>query len=96
MNVFIQTYIGHGGKVENKNPVICTQNRGEEIGDAVARARTEVGNQVKALPQIMFFVLPGRDSFMYERLKKNMECRFAMVSQSKFHTSNKFDLSDSG
>jgi eukaryotic translation initiation factor 2C len=97
MNVFIQTYVGHGGKVENKNPVICTQNRGEEIGDAVARARTEVGNQAKALPQIMFFVLPGRDSFMYERLKKNMECRFAMVSQSKFHISKKkFDISDSG
>jgi hypothetical protein len=44
----------------------------------------------------MFFVLPGRDSFMYERLKKNMECRFAMVSQSKFYISNKVDISDSG
>ena len=33
------------------------------------------------LPQILLFVLPGRDSFMYERLKKNMECRYAMVSQ---------------
>ena len=27
------------------------------------------------------FVLPSRDSAMYERLKKNMECRWAMVSQ---------------
>lgn len=35
----------------------------------------------KSNPQIIFYVLPGRDSFMYERLKKNMECRFAMVSQ---------------
>lgn len=27
------------------------------------------------------YVLPGRDSFTYERLKKNNECRFALVSQ---------------
>ena len=33
------------------------------------------------MPQILLYVLPGRDSFMYERLKKNNECRFAMVSQ---------------
>jgi eukaryotic translation initiation factor 2C len=95
LNVFIQTYIGHGGKIENKNPVVSMQNRGEEIGDAVARARTEIGNQAKALPQIIFFVLPGRDSFMYERLKKNMECRFAMVSQSKLHFSIELEISDS-
>jgi len=35
----------------------------------------------QSVPQIMLFILPGRDSFMYERLKKNMECRYAMVSQ---------------
>jgi hypothetical protein len=38
-------------------------------------------NLAQMLPQILLYVLPGRDSFMYERLKKNMECRFAMVSQ---------------
>ena len=84
LNVFIQTYIGHGGRVENRNPIIYTSQRGQELGDAVVAARMAAGNQSQALPQILFFVMPGRDSFMYERLKKNMECRFAMVSQSKF------------
>ncbi|KAF4636136.1 hypothetical protein G7Y89_g1931 [Cudoniella acicularis] len=81
LNVFIQTYIGHGGKVENKNPHIYTQGRGQDLAEMVTAARLAAGNQVKAMPQILLYVLPGRDSFMYERLKRNMECRFAMVSQ---------------
>jgi eukaryotic translation initiation factor 2C len=83
INVFIQTYTGHGGKVENRNPVIYSQPRGEEIPATVANARTAIGNQAQALPQIIFYVLGGRDSWKYERLKKNTECRFAMVSQCK-------------
>jgi eukaryotic translation initiation factor 2C len=85
LQIFIQTYVGHGGKVENKNPVVCMGKQGEDLGDLVAAARTKTGNQSQSLPQILFFILPSRDSFVYERLKKNMECRFAMVSQSKFH-----------
>lgn len=85
MNVFIQTYIGHGGRIENKNPKIIMHGKGEELGTFAARARNETGNQAQMIPQIMFWVLPGRDSWMYERLKKNMECRFAMFSQSKPH-----------
>ncbi|KAH7395607.1 eukaryotic translation initiation factor-like protein 2C 2 [Cadophora sp. MPI-SDFR-AT-0126] len=80
-NVFISTYVGHGGKVANKNPLIYNQSRSEDIPTLVNNARRAVGDQVKAMPQILFYVLPGRDSFMYERLKKNSECRFAMMSQ---------------
>jgi len=83
INVFIQTYTGHGGKVENRNPAIYNQPRGEDIPVTVVNARNAIGNQSQLLPQIIFYVLPGRDSFMYERLKKNTECRFAMVSQCK-------------
>jgi eukaryotic translation initiation factor 2C len=91
INVFIQTYIGHGGKVENRNPVIYNQGRGEDIPTCVSNARNAAGNQAKFLPQIMFYVLGGRDSFMYERLKKNTECRFAMVSQCKSLISDLFE-----
>lgn len=83
INVFVQTYTGHGGKIENRNPAIYVQQRGEDLPTAVVNARNAAGNQAQALPQILFFVLPGRDSFMYERLKKNTECRFALVSQCK-------------
>ncbi|CAL3971616.1 unnamed protein product [Diplocarpon coronariae] len=80
-NVFIQTYTGHGGKILNKNPVIYAQERQQDLAITVVNARTAAGNQANALPQILFYVLPGRDSYQYERLKKNSECRFALVSQ---------------
>lgn len=32
-------------------------------------------------PQVMLYILPGRNSTEYERLKKNNECRFGMFSQ---------------
>lgn len=81
LNVFIQTYTGHGGRVVNRNPLIYTQPRGMDLGESVANGRQAIGNAAGAMPQIILFVLPGRDSFMYERLKKSMECRFAMFSQ---------------
>lgn len=52
-----------------------------DLSEAVAQGRQAIGNAASAMPQIILFVLPGRDSFMYERLKKSMECRFAMFSQ---------------
>ncbi|KAE9369735.1 Piwi-domain-containing protein [Stipitochalara longipes BDJ] len=81
INVFIQTYTGHGGRIENRNPVIYNQGRGEEIPGCVVNARNAIGNQASLLPQIIFYVMGSRDSFKYERLKRNTECRFAMVSQ---------------
>ncbi|TVY30849.1 Protein argonaute [Lachnellula hyalina] len=81
LSVFMQTYTGHGGKIQNRNPAIFTQPRNSDIGEAVAQGRQFIGNAAGGMPQIMLFILPGRDSFMYERLKRSMECRFAMVSQ---------------
>ncbi len=38
-------------------------------------------------PQILLYVLKDKNSVNYERLKKNMDCRFGIVSQSMlFHT----------
>lgn len=81
MNVFIQTYVGHGGRVENKNPAIYMGGRNQDMAEVVVDTRKKAGDQAKMAPQILLFVMPGRDSWMYERLKKNNECRFAMVSQ---------------
>ncbi|KAG4436130.1 hypothetical protein IFR05_008373, partial [Cadophora sp. M221] len=81
INVFVSTYVGHGGRIANKNPLIYKQTQNEDLPTLVNNARRAIGDQVKAMPQILFYVLPGRDSFMYERLKKNSECRFALMSQ---------------
>lgn len=84
INVFVQTYTGHGGKIQNKFPLIYRQPKGEDMAATVANFRTATGNQVKALPQILFYVLPGKDSWFYERLKRNNECRFGIVSQCEY------------
>lgn len=82
-NVFIQTYLGHGGKIQNKNPFIYRHVKGEDWADMVAKFRTQTGNQARAMPQILFYIMPGKDSWMYERIKRNNECRFGIVSQCK-------------
>ncbi|CAG8972388.1 hypothetical protein HYALB_00007141 [Hymenoscyphus albidus] len=81
MNVFMQTYIGHGGIVANKNPSIVVSPRGADVYASAIRFRNTVGNANQLSPQIIFIIMSQRDSFMYERLKKIMECRFGMVSQ---------------
>ena len=47
IQVFVQTYIGHGGKVENKSPAIYEHSRGEDFAKAVASTRSAAGNQGK-------------------------------------------------
>ncbi len=34
-------------------------------------------------PQIIMYILPDKGAVTYERLKRNMECRFGIVSQSR-------------
>lgn len=82
-NVFIQTYAGHGGVIKERQPMLLEGPPDLDLAQVIDGGRNQIGNKFNALPQIIFFVLPGRDSWMYERLKKNMECRFAMVSQCK-------------
>jgi eukaryotic translation initiation factor 2C len=85
---FVQIYIGHGGAVALRNPPILRPPPKTDLAMVVQGARNNIGNATNLEPQIIFFVMPGRDSFVYERLKKNMECRFAMVSQCEFSLSS--------
>ncbi|KAG9232999.1 Piwi domain-containing protein [Amylocarpus encephaloides] len=81
ISVFVQTYIGHGGNVTNKRPTIHSAARGEDVAQAALAARQKAGNQAQAIPSIIFVVLPSRDSTVYQRLKRGLECRFGTVSQ---------------
>ncbi|RKF63291.1 Protein argonaute [Erysiphe neolycopersici] len=81
INRLVQIYSDHGGRIENRNPPIYVQSRAEPLPEAVANARNIVGNLSKMSPQIMLYIIKTRDSFNYDRLKKNNEIRFAIVSQ---------------
>ena len=75
----------HSAGEDLANAVAATRlvagNQGKLIGPLQTSYKHADLILAKAEPQILLFILPGRDSFMYERLKKNNECRFAMVSQ---------------
>lgn len=86
VKVFIQTYFGHGGVISNKAPVIFQAGHIAELSDVVTDVRKQIGTTTQLPPQLIFFVLKDRSSIVYQRLKKNMECRYGMMSQSKYRT----------
>ncbi|KAI9759848.1 MAG: Histone chaperone asf1 [Chaenotheca gracillima] len=76
---FIKAYVGHGGRVENRDPPILTgvTDAAKGVNDLFQL----IGNTYKERPQIMIFILPDRTPFHYLRVKKSADCRFGVVSQ---------------
>lgn len=74
---FIETYQGHGGKVENENPPIVGGINDE--GKAVEAVWFAAGNQAKLRPQLLVFTVPNRAGYL--RIKKSCDCRYGVVSQ---------------
>lgn len=80
VQAFVQGYIGHGGKVENKQPAMSLA-MSDDVGTWVTAAWNAAGNQSQSRPQILFFILPDKDSQTYGRIKRSCECRYGVVSQ---------------
>ncbi|KAI1385411.1 Piwi-domain-containing protein [Hypoxylon trugodes] len=78
---FSDIYRKHGGNI--KEPAFCKVLGWMDgnYGAICEKAYYETGNARKAEPQIIFFVLPTKNQLVYERIKKNMDCRFNIVSQ---------------
>lgn len=76
---FIRTFEGHGGKIANKSPVIQQGNR--DAGQSVEQLWNATGNQSKASPQLLVFIVPDKSSEFYQRIKKSTDCRYGVVSQ---------------
>lgn len=81
---FIQTFIrifeGHGGRIANKNPKIMTWH-GPSPADAVHAIYNAAGNQSQAVPNLLVFITHEKHAEVYERIKKNCDCRFGVPSQ---------------
>ncbi|KAI9745991.1 MAG: hypothetical protein M1818_000672 [Claussenomyces sp. TS43310] len=71
LKVFVNTYITHGGQVQNRQPVIHCAGKGELIPNVVTTLRN----------LILLFILRDKNSVTYERLKKSLDCRYGLVSQ---------------
>lgn len=80
---FADLYRKHGGKVESMQPKVfpLMMQASDATAKDIENIYQQTGNAFKATPDLMFFVLPDKSTVTYERLKKNMEIRFAMLSQ---------------
>ncbi|KAK5011638.1 Protein argonaute, partial [Cryomyces antarcticus] len=77
---FIKIYTGHGGRIENKTPVIIP-GQGGDAGKAVEVLWNKTGNASQLRPQMLVFIVPDKDTMTYNRIKKSCECRYGVVSQ---------------
>lgn len=77
---FVAAYKAHGGRVEQTVPCMM---QGSELdpGKCVEELFNSTGNKFKMRPQILLFILPGKNSSVYGRIKKSCECRYGVVSQ---------------
>ena len=80
IKAFVNGYQGHGGRIENKSPALSLAS-GDDVGSWVTAAWNAAGNQSNSRPQILFFILPDKDTTVYGRIKRSCECRYGVVSQ---------------
>lgn len=79
IKTFVNVYRSHGGVVETERPEIIFG--GTEPADAVMNLFHAVGNKHQMRPQLLVFVLDGKNAEQYARIKKSADCRFGVVSQ---------------
>ncbi|KAG6357971.1 hypothetical protein INS49_013854 [Diaporthe citri] len=80
---FADTYRRHGGKIETMQPKVFPLNMqiSKVTADDIQKLYMQTGNACKGTPDLIFFVMYDKIAVPYERLKKNMEIRFATLSQ---------------
>ena len=77
---FTNVYRSHGGKID-RPPVLLGYSYQTDYGTMTENAYNSIGTKNKETPQIIFFVLANKNQLVYERIKKNMDCRWCVVSQ---------------
>ncbi|KAJ2982189.1 hypothetical protein NUW58_g6496 [Xylaria curta] len=78
---FSQTYRNHGANIAVPINVIEVPFSVGDYGEICLRAWNNIGSHYKNFPQMIFFVVPNKNSLVYERIKKSMDCRFCCPSQ---------------
>lgn len=76
---FLDLYRGHGGNVVERDPIIVGDQADEAA--AIAKCFQAAGDKAKMRPQMLLVILPNKSSDIYQRVKKNCDCRFGVMSQ---------------
>ncbi|KAI1173096.1 Piwi domain-containing protein [Nemania sp. FL0916] len=78
---FTQAYRNHGADIGVKLLILSEEAGAGDPAEICAKSFQKVGDYHRAFPQIIFFVVRNKNSIVYERIKKNMDCRFVCPSQ---------------
>jgi eukaryotic translation initiation factor 2C len=76
---FARAYRSHGGRISQSSPHIAQLPA--DAGVAVEQLHQGTGNKFNRRPQLLIFLVPDKNSFFYQRIKKSADCRFGVVSQ---------------
>ncbi|KAI1504062.1 eukaryotic translation initiation factor [Biscogniauxia marginata] len=80
-NKFKSTYEGHGGQVKKSAYVFTVPFTTGSFGMICAEAYKKTQEKFGVHPDLMVFVVNSMNQLVYERIKKNMDCRFSCPSQ---------------
>ena len=76
---FLKIYRGHGGRIENPTPHIV--GGVADTAQAIQQCFQETGNKNKMRPHFMMIIVTNKSADVYNRVKRNCDCRFGIMSQ---------------
>ncbi|KAJ5576839.1 hypothetical protein N7535_003765 [Penicillium sp. DV-2018c] len=75
---FIKMYRQMGGVVRAQ-PVV--KGFDEDVGQCVKKLYNAIGIKCKQEPQLMIWIVPNKDPWVYHRIKRSADCRYGCPSQ---------------
>ncbi|KAH7322861.1 Piwi domain-containing protein [Stachybotrys elegans] len=78
---FKTTFIGHGGVVPGDPVFVELRPEDTDAAKAVTHGHNTITQKQNHYTQLLFIVVPQRNSPYYERLKKSADCRWGILSQ---------------
>ena len=78
-NKFLDLYRSHGGNVVERNPVIISGV--PDNANALNSGFQQAGNRSRFRPQMIMVIMPAKNVDTYQRVKKNCDIRFGVMSQ---------------
>ncbi|KAK2754064.1 hypothetical protein FQN54_007233 [Arachnomyces sp. PD_36] len=79
VDLFVKSYIGHGGQVATRNPVIV--DLPDDAAQGVKFLHDSIYAKYKLQPELYLIIVQDKNSFHWTRIKKSSDCRFGVASQ---------------